>query len=494
MQGAVGSVTIDGKVWNQVAFRPVIPIGKFGVALDIILYIDAEGNIHKDEWDFSDGTAIKNTLIDKIYYIRYGHPGDPLYGRIGALDYVNLGYGILVDGYRNTLLYPQERKVGLDFSVRRQNIAVEGFVNDFKENLGLVGVRVRSSSLGGFPLAVSAVMDRNQYLGLRDGDDDGRPDLVDDFPDNSLYWLDSDHDGWADSDPLEWDIDGDGITDTLGPFIPGFPYDTTFALDTAITRAPEPVNIHQERNPVGGFALDIGYPIWSEKSFQVSVYAQMAKLIGETTNPATGDPEPLGMGIVPFGLGGKAGPVHVNVEYRMSPAGRFEFGYWNQSYQVERATLSASAVNSGAIITKEYRLGTYGKQKGVFARLQLDLGQWVAITSSYQNLSGERWKNTDQRFVNEHTQNFLSTIQLNKTISRLQYARAYYQQRNVPNPFAFEVSESTVLGYRLGLKLGGGMVLSYNFQRSFRDLNGDGDVYDAEETINLTQIETTFNL
>ena len=95
-KGAVGAVTIDGKVWNQVAMRPVIPIGKWGIALDLVIYFDAEGNIHADEWDFSSANGIKNTLIDKIYYIRYGYPGDRIYGKIGALDRVNLGYGILV--------------------------------------------------------------------------------------------------------------------------------------------------------------------------------------------------------------------------------------------------------------------------------------------------------------------------------------------------------------------------------------------------------------
>ena len=52
VQGAFGAVTIDGKIWNQIALRPVIPIWKFGVALDLVFYIDADGNIHKDEWIF----------------------------------------------------------------------------------------------------------------------------------------------------------------------------------------------------------------------------------------------------------------------------------------------------------------------------------------------------------------------------------------------------------------------------------------------------------
>ena len=184
VQGSFGAVTIDGKVWNQIAFRPVIPIWKFGVALDLVFYFDADGNLHKDEWDFSSGGAIKNTLIDKIYYIRYGFAKDPLYVKVGSLDYVKLGYGILVNGYTNTIEYPQVRKVGLDFSVKRNLFSVQGFANDFKENIGLFGARIQSSKLMNIPLGVSAVMDRNQHLGLRDRDRDKYPDIFDHFPNN----------------------------------------------------------------------------------------------------------------------------------------------------------------------------------------------------------------------------------------------------------------------------------------------------------------------
>ena len=45
LQGAFGAVTIDGKIWNQIALRPVIPIGKISVALDIVFYIDQDGNV-----------------------------------------------------------------------------------------------------------------------------------------------------------------------------------------------------------------------------------------------------------------------------------------------------------------------------------------------------------------------------------------------------------------------------------------------------------------
>ena len=184
-QGAIGSVTIDGKVWNQIAMRPIIPIGKWGVALDLVFYFDAEGNIHSDEWDFSSGSAIKNTIIDKIYYIRYGYPGNAFYTKIGALDRVDLGYGILVSGYANNMLYPQDRKIGMDFEINSKSYNIEIFANDLKENIGLFGGRVSTKKLFGLPLGFSVVSDRNQYLGLKDSDGDGRPNIVDDFPENN---------------------------------------------------------------------------------------------------------------------------------------------------------------------------------------------------------------------------------------------------------------------------------------------------------------------
>ena len=50
------------------------------------------------------------------------------------------------------------------------------------------------------------------------------------------------------------------------------------------------------------------------------------------------------------------------------------------------------------------------------------------------------------------------------------------------------------MGYRIGIVLGSGMVLNYTFQRTYRDLNGDGRVDGPDETINITMIETSFTL
>ena len=84
-------------------------------------------------------------------------------------------------------------------------------------------------------------------------------------------------------------------------------------------------------------------------------------------------------------------------------------------------------------------------------------------------------------------------IRLKKGISKINKASWFYQQRNVPNPFDFKDSESTIMGYNVGLKLGNGMVLTYVFRRTFQDINGDGDVSDNGEMINMTSVETSFS-
>ena len=33
LQGAFGAVTIDGKIWNQIALRPVLPFGKLSIEI-----------------------------------------------------------------------------------------------------------------------------------------------------------------------------------------------------------------------------------------------------------------------------------------------------------------------------------------------------------------------------------------------------------------------------------------------------------------------------
>ena len=49
--GSIGTVTMNGQMFNQLSVRPEIPIGKLFMGLDIYLYFNDDGMYWKS-WDF----------------------------------------------------------------------------------------------------------------------------------------------------------------------------------------------------------------------------------------------------------------------------------------------------------------------------------------------------------------------------------------------------------------------------------------------------------
>ena len=62
--------------------------------------------------------------------------------------------------------------------------------------------------------------------------------------------------------------------------------------------------------------------------------------------------ESAGYGVIPLGLSARFGPAKFNFEFRMVPKGNFEFGYFDRSYEVERATFQSISGNQGTIVPK----------------------------------------------------------------------------------------------------------------------------------------------
>jgi len=514
MRGVFGLATIDDQVWGQFALRPTIDVWKLKFGLDIVMYIDQNGKLHQDEWDFSNGTAIKNTLLDKIYFIQYGSRYEPVYIRAGALDRTTLGYGILVNRYSNTFNYPQYRKIGLEAKLQSKNISLQTFVNNFKENASVVGARVSSVIPAGLHLGISAVTDQNQFLGLQDRDYDGRPDLVDHFPNDDEHWLNSDigtqyPDDLPDDHPLEYDRDGDGLIDVYnldeihkywdslpaGSFNPAF-YDSL--PDTDIRLKREPINIHDNPKPISAIAIDLSIPIIQNKVTFLSIYSQIAKMIGETVNPETDDNVELGYGFAPIGVFNRFGILSWQVEYRIIPDGKFDFEYWDRAYEHNRASITSvenNGVTSIIIKPKSDYLGEFGTMRGIYGRADIDINEYFLIGATYQNMFGEKWDSeigVDGAYNFQTLQSILASLELTQPMGYFESASAFYQQRNVPNPFKFEPTESTIMGFSVGAKIGWGMILNYSFKRSFLDKNGDGDVLDKGESINMSLLETSF--
>ena len=64
---SIGTVNINGEIYNQLSIKPEIPIGKLGIGLDIYFYFNENG-IYWENWDFKNSNSIYRTIVDKIYY------------------------------------------------------------------------------------------------------------------------------------------------------------------------------------------------------------------------------------------------------------------------------------------------------------------------------------------------------------------------------------------------------------------------------------------
>ena len=75
-------------------------------------------------------------------------------------------------------------------------------------------------------------------------------------------------------------------------------------------------------------------------------------------------------------------------------------------------------------------------------------------------------------------------------IPKLKSASAYINRMNVDDPWDIK-SEGTMIGYNVSVDIGGGTIMNWIFQRSYLDINGDGEIEGEEETITSTIIETS---
>ena len=457
----IGSVTLNGKRYNQISLRPEFSIGKLGIGLDMYVYLDEKGNIREGDWDeFSD-------YLKKIYYIRWGNPNDSLYARAGALEDVTMGYGILMDGYANTIQYPQVRNVGIHAGMKFPKFSWEAFVADINEldNPGLLGLRSTLTPFDDiFPIKFGAsfVMDGNPYAGLIDNDGDGVPQQLDIYDGDDNQFLTK-----LRNNP--------GLVNDLrklrqgGQEIP----------DSSVIKNGLPKIGDYDKKPAKAIAIDASYPILKMDNFVMDMYGQAASFLSDQKISAENDAnfEP-GWGYAFPGFRAEIMKnITAKVEYRYADK-HFLFNFWNRNYDFERVQIK----NTNIYTKQEMKLYNPNPAKGIYGSIRAELFDWVRIGSYYQHM----------RTSEKKIRSFQASISLNpRRIPRISEATAYYQRNNDENPFKFcSPSENTILGYRIGLEISEGANLYYVFKKSYRDTNGDGIISPDQEAVVINSIET----
>lgn len=512
--GSMGSVTVGQEQFYRLSFRPDIPIGRLGIALDVELFVEADGGISARGWEFGSATETFDSFLRKIYYLRYGRPDDAIFFKIGALDQVTLGYGLIMADYRNTLQYPGIKKTGLQFRLENfggTNFGVEGVVNnvqDFQEGGALLGIRAFARPGGKLELGLTYATDLDQYSGLRDGDSDGVPDEVDAFPDNANRALDNDGDGVPDE--LDSDDDNDGIIDVDGQS--GFNADIAsvlvglnadfgdddFPVDRRVDRR-KPFNKDQVgRDSFSILGFDAGYPLAEGEALTLKLYGQFALLLddedalsnfeAQQQGVEAGNRKAEGFGIAAPGLWLDTGPFNGQLEFRHF-RDDFDARYFDELYELDRAHLD---VASGRARSKDARLNRDDDLSGVFGRLGTTLGQYLHASASYQYLTG----------ANDPKQQLIGYASLSKKmleqIPRFTHARAYYQKNNIGTRLNengigkdgfLESTEDTFYGFEIGLGMAGGTAVLWDTRYVF-DRGADKRLIRRK----IMSIETVFYL
>ena len=479
----IGSVTLDGVLFNQLALRPEINIGKIGIGLDLVVYMDNEGNMRNDEWDIENDHGL---LLDKILFIRYGKKTDPAWIKYGSIEGLTLGYGGLMNNYSNMMEFPSVRRVGVNAGFNIGPVGGELFLSNIKDmSRGgtVTGLRAAYTVSDDLPLSIGVnfITDANMFSGLKDKDEDSYPDIFDDFPDDSTLWNDTDGDGWPDpghggSVPdslVDIDADGDNIIDAE-------------ENDSDINLKATPFSLKDNTASTTGLSFDIGYPVLQSDAISLMIYAEYNTLkfpAVSTSDSSFIRKERSGSGISVPGIRSTLfGILSLSLEYRMIN-GSYIPQFFDQAYDLNRVVTS-TVDNQTIIRTKDMSVfqdyNDSTSSSGLFGSAGLNLFNLVDFSASYANMKADTTE----------LKSFTSFLSLNTdNIPKISSAMAYYQRNNDDNPFDFEnPTENTIMGYRVGYQMGKGVSLIWDFRQFYRD-DGTGNL----KPIKQATIETSFN-
>ena len=470
--GSFGSVTINNQVYNHFSVRPEIAFGKFGLGLDIYFYFDDDGELYDKNWDFSSGKAAYKTLVDKIYYLRWGLPYDDAYFRIGALPNITLGNGSLVKGYSNVMDYPRVRRAGFNLKYKFQDFKLQFVHSDLKEfeQPSIIGLQGTFEYIRNLDFHFNLITDINQRKGLLDSDGDDYPDFIEpDYandPDyhhfnelfiesleNSTFCSNNDNEDSCDEIILEYN-----------------------------NEIKEFENIVNQRDEISGISIGTTYQI----NDNLKLYSELSQLIGETSNPnnsSTFDTD-LGYGVIPLGLKANWEKVSISVDYRFSSK-NYLFNFWDQNYDHNRAMVIYDDDKNPEVITKESTLYRYGKLKGANITISSNFIKIFQLTISYQHLNGQKWNDNISDYKTDKNSTFYTKLDIDTSkINKVRIAELFYQQSYSSKPFSFKPDENTLFGYNIGVEMADNMILLLRGRKSY--VLDDG----SYRPVKTTQVET----
>ena len=477
--GSFGSVTINNQVYNQFSLRPELAFGKIGLGLDLYFYFDQDGNLYEENWNFSSTKDAYKTLVDKIYYLRWGLPYDDIYFRIGSLPNITLGNGSLVNGYSNVMDYPRVRRTGFNFKYKFQNFRLQFVHSDLKElkEPGLIAIGGTFEYIKNLDFSFNVVMDPNQRKGLLDSDGDGYPDFVEPgYENNSNQWH-------SNQTILNWL--GDDCNETI-------PLNECNSLINSVQDEMQDYSNLlglDSKEEVAGLSMGLTYTL----NDNIKIYSEFSQLSGNTLNPydVTTQEElynnyndKLGYGFIPIGIKAEWDKVTMELDYRQNSE-NYLFNYWDQNYDHNRAMVITDENDESIVMTKEDKLYLYGKSKGASLSIKSNFLKVFQLEMTYQHLNGDKWDSSLNDYKADQNSTFYTKLDIDTSkINKVRIAEIFYKQSYASKPFSFNPDENTLFGYNIGVEMADNMILILKGRKSY--VYDDGDY----RPVKTTQIET----
>ncbi len=473
--GLLGTVTIDGSSYTQFRFLPELALWKLGIGMDIDLLVDSQGQIRREGWEDPDD------ILRRVLYLRFADRTDSLYFRIGSIPDYTLGHGLIFDDYSNMLRYPEVKATGAYIGVNTNSygFSFEAYTHDIGQNqilagraslkpLQALGIRL----LNRLRVGVNLGADRNPRGKYPDTDHDGFPDVYDKFPGDAGKWLDSDDDGLADN--VDLDLNGNGVIDhpDLNPYVqqvfpdidqiyPNYPFDLQLSPDEALRYA--------EADAIWISSADYELPVIAGRDFYISHYGELAAMNNE------------GRGLIFPGFALHWTILDAKFELR-NFSDNFLPAYFNNLYDEQRCevVIDPAAGEDGhrrySLRTKAELLDEARGGLGWFGYLKANLFNLGYVKLAYQDMY-----NTENRF-GKSVWGKLTLIP--QKFPKLKEASLYYAQTDVNR---IELDKLRCEGARLAGRVVWGYTDQYSlvgrYQEFYTDLNGDGKIAGASETV-----------
>ena len=502
---SVGLTELDGESVTRISYRPEVTLGKFGVALDLELFIDSDGNFLPFGWEFDTKDQILTTLYRKIYYIRWDQPGAPFYARAGALEGITLdAAGLVTNNWGNVANYPKQKLIGIHTQINESftpfaisiDVATNS-VQDWHQGGGVLALKGGFAPIASLPipilnglrLSATSVTDFNQKAAIADRDEDKCPDDLDYDPKNSGICSDPNV-NLADMRNLSSD-------------------ELVELRDNEIGKLDERNNqIKSDFRSTEKFtimAIDALLPIWNEEFSSLRFFSEAAKPITQdevkTTEQKRVAQEKKEAGLdglneswalVPFGLDGHLSILEWGFQYRILNGG-FSPGHFDAAYELQRMNFVDGEYRSKKDMYWEENLGF---RKGYYGTLGANLFDIVRADASYAHLVSEK---KEQGKTIPDDRSFSAQAGLGSMIleyvPKVSKAQVFLAKTKIGQDFwkgvqknsagtlvpvmrsdsFFQIHEFTTWGFTIGSELGGGLELhitrSTTFEREYKDGN-----------------------